>query len=118
MNRDQINRLILATSPANLLGEVSYLVHDIGDREYPYDELAALFDIEDRNEGPEGNRTLLRQSREMLVALGYYRPMPAEEIDNTIVSRGAVWAFKLKGVAYTSDDPVELWQWPGQGKFA
>lgn len=118
MTRDQINKLILATSSPNLLGEVLYRVHDIGDREYPYDELAALFDIEDREEGPEGNRTLLRQSREMLVAVGFYRPMPVEEIGNTIVSRGTAWAFKLKGVAYTADDPVEHWQWPGEGKFA
>lgn len=117
VTREQANELIRSTSPACLLCEVEFHTHDVGGREYAYDELSALFDVEERNEGPEGDRAVLRAARQLLVALGFYRPMSADEIASTVVSRGRVWAFKVGGVAYTADDPVELWQWPGEGRW-
>lgn len=51
-----------------------------------------------------------RGAREALIAIGFFRPMADEEVENTFTSSGrAPWAFKLKGVAYTSDDSAEEW---------
>lgn len=97
-------------------GEVSYFVNDIGDREYAYDELSALFDIEDRNEDKDGDRALLTFCRCLLIDIGFYRVMPQDEIDATTVSHGTPWAFKHKRVAYTTDQIVEDWQFPEEDK--
>jgi hypothetical protein len=97
-----------ARSP-ELASEISYHVHDIGDREYAYDEVSAVFDIEDHEGTSRALRTTVRRA---LIAIGFYRPMSEDEINNTFVSSGTPWAFKLDKVAYTHDDPAEEWQWP------
>lgn len=119
MTRDEMNTLVLASTNKEFLSEVRNLL-DIEDREDPYDAVSALFDAEDRAQGwivdansPDA-RKVLAGAREVLIAIGFYRVMTQEEIDNTFVSSGrSKWDFKLKGVPYTSDDQiVERWQWP------
>jgi len=79
-------------------------VQNDGDRSQ-LDYALAVFDAECFL---ENNRMAkeLREARLFLIAAGYYRVMPAEEIQRTCVSRGNVWTFKLGGVAYTSDYPT------------
>lgn len=72
------------------------------ERDYDYDELDALFDIEDRAEIFK-ERGLLTACRRLLIEVGFYRAMPQEEINNTSISSGTTWYFKLGGTAYTSD---------------
>jgi hypothetical protein len=114
MNREEMTALIMSSKNAEFIGEVMALL-DV-DREYPYDAVDATFDAEDRAEiflrdgSSPSARATLRGAREALIAIGFYRPMTDEEIQNTWTSSGrAPWAFKLKGVAYTSDDSAEEW---------
>jgi hypothetical protein len=90
------------------------------EREYAYDEVAAAFDTEDRaetwvHEGHSGARSLLKAARQSLIDIGFYRPMPPQEIEETYTSHGrSPWTFKLFGIPYTHDDPAELWMFPQQ----
>lgn len=99
-----------------LQDEIEHLL-SIGDREYEYDELTALFDIEDSlkyhwDKTPQ-NKSLLKLIREIMIDIGYYRPMLSEEIENTLTSNGRVpWDFKLNTIAYTTDYPAEEWMFP------
>lgn len=123
MDRQQMISLVRAVADKEFASEVNYFVHGIDEREYGYDEVSALFDILDRSEQAiadyddpklkRESRRLLKVARETCIAIGFYRVMPQEEIDNTYTSSTrAPWTFKLKGVAYTSDDPADDWQWP------
>lgn len=122
MTRDEMNKLVLTSTNKEFLSEVRNLL-DVDDREYAYDAVSAAFDAEDRAEGwiVDGNspdaRKVRAGAREALIAIGFYRVMTQDEIDNTFVSSGrSKWNFKLKGVPYTSDDQiVEKWQWPPDG---
>ncbi|WP_334147831.1 hypothetical protein [Hyphomicrobium sp.] len=114
MTREEAIALIMASDNAEFRSEVDYLL-DV-DREYPYDAVDAALDALDRAEGwvrdgsSPGARAVLRGAREALIAIGFFRPMADEEVENTFTSSGrAPWAFKLKGVAYTSDDSAEEW---------
>lgn len=118
MTRAEMIALALASPSAAFREELSFLVHGVDDREYAYDELSAVFDIEERAEGREGNRALLLAAREVLIAIGFYRPMSHAEEQSTYVTRGNVWAFKRRGTPFICDDPAELWQWPNEGRFA
>ena len=103
---------VMAAAPKGLRDEIAYLTCDIGERDYAYDELSAVFDIEDRNEQSGGERALLNAARAALIAIGFYREMLEEEQRATQRSSGPVWCFKQGGVAYTSDETVDDWQWP------
>lgn len=109
--RAEILRQIAATAKGELASEISFHCDGIDGRDYPFDALSALFDIEERAE-EDGPRSLLIAARRLLIQLGFYRWMPPEEQAQTTVSRGTVWAFKLGGVAYTSDELVSEWQFP------
>lgn len=111
--RAEILRQISATAKGELASEISFHCHGIDGREYDFDALSALFDIEERAE-EDGPRSLLTAARRLLIQLGFYRWMPPEEQAATIVSRGPVWSFKLGGVAYTTDELVSEWQFPGE----
>lgn len=119
MTRDKMIALILSSTNKAFLSEVSYLVNDVGDREYSYDAVDAALDAEERALGwskDKGNvdaPAILRGARGALIAIGFYRPMSAEEIANTYTLSGrSPWAFKLRGVAYTNDDPASTWMSP------
>jgi hypothetical protein len=105
--------MIAAVNASNLTVFREEVDHHMGieDREYAYDEVSALFDIEDRAEDWK-HRSLLREARRILIEIGFYRVMPVEEQERTMVSHGTVWAFKQGGTAYTSDHLVCDWQWP------
>jgi hypothetical protein len=121
MTRPEMIGAIRAVADPELQDEVDYFLNL--DREYEYDEVSALFDIENRMEicvaeadTPTHRRQasrLLRVARRALIDIGFYRVMPPEEIDNTFTSSGrAAWAFKLEGHAYTTDETAEEWQFP------
>lgn len=111
MNREQMNELIVNHPDTELQSEIEHHL-SIEDREYPYDPLCALLDIEDRAESdrefPE-NRRLLRACHDVLIELGFYRVMPQDEIASVTVTRGTKWCFKKAGVAYTTDHLVCDW---------
>jgi hypothetical protein len=110
MNRKEKIELINQVEMKLFQEEVSHLVHGVDDREYDYDELDALFDIEERSEhGSLAHRGLLKQCRQLLTQMGFYRAMPQDEIDNTWVSGGTKWHFKMGGVPYTSDYNASTW---------
>ena len=106
MTRDEMNKAIRDNAAAELLGEIEHQMSV--DRDYPYDEVCAVLDTEDRAETND-NRKLENQCRKMLVAIGFYRPMSQEEIDNTFVSSGTRWHFKMNGIAFTTDNTADEW---------
>lgn len=73
-----------------------------------YDTCDALLEIYDMAEC-NSELKLIKECRLILIDLGFYRIMPQSEIDNTTVSRGTVWDFKIKGTAYTSDSTFNDW---------
>jgi hypothetical protein len=81
---------------------------DLEPDEKAYDIVDAF---EDAMRFAEDNRDhkLLLICRYILIQAGYYRPMTQKEIDNTVVSRGSVWDFKLKGIPYIGDDSFGSW---------
>lgn len=118
LTREQMRQMILQLRSQAYRDEIA---HQMGvDREYDYDEVAAAFDTEDRAETwvQEGNaeaRPLLKAARQALIAIGFYRQMSTDEIENTYTSNGrSPWAFKLSGIPYTHDDPAETWMFPDQ----
>lgn len=112
-DRRAIIEKIKSVDNAYLQAEINHLL-DIDNREYKYDELTALFDLEDSlkynwDKTPQ-NRALLKLIRTIMIDMGYYRPMTGDEISSTFCSNGRVpWDFKLKTVAYTTDYPAEEW---------
>lgn len=123
MTRAEMIAIIKAVDDKEFKDEIDF--HLCLDREYGdnYDEVSALFDVEDRAEmwGTEAAtpdqrkaaRRLLKIARRVLIDIGFYRVMPQDEIDNTFTSSGrAPWSFKLDGVAYTTDETTEEWQFP------
>jgi hypothetical protein len=109
LTRPAMIALILAERSTAFQGEIAHHVHGVDDREYEYDEVSALLDIEDRNDCSDGDKSLLRTARRLLIAIGFYRPMTADEIANTYSTSGTAWAFKLAGIAYTSDYNNDDW---------
>lgn len=101
MTRKEIIELINAQANGFLREEIDYSM--TLDRDYIYDELDALFDTEDRAEDFK-ERGLLVSCRRLLIEIGFYRVMPESEINNTYVSSGTKWDFRLNGTAYTADD--------------
>lgn len=111
--RQRLMTLVRDHADLEFQSEVRHYVNDIGDREYAYDEVSALFDIEMSAQEPGGDKRLLKIARTMLIEVGYYRAMSAEEIANTYVSPGiSKWQFKLHGLAYRTDETTEEWQFP------
>lgn len=128
MTRADMIAAILAVKDGEYQNEVSYYVHDIGEREYAYDELSAAIDIEERSEQAIHDsddqkikhqyRRLLKVARQALIAIGYYRVMPQEEIEQTYVSFGTAWTFKLDQIAYTLNDDFAEEQFPPEQEEA
>lgn len=114
--RIQICEKILQNAQKELAAEIDHWLNL--DREYEYDVVSAIFDIETRAEewvadGDNRHKPLLDEVRKILIEIGFYRPMTQEEIENTYVSNGhSPWNFKLNEVAYTADETVEEWQFP------
>lgn len=80
----------------------------IGDREYDYDPVFALFDAMNME---TQTRAVIDTCRTLLIEFAFYRVMPQHEIDNTEVSPGiSKWHFKRGGTAYTSDEPESVWE--------
>jgi len=95
--------------------EIDHYVNGIDDREYAYDEVSALFDLYDVEVSERHDRHMIRLCRRLLIAAGFYRVMPQDEIDSTFRSSGRkVWDFVQDGVKYTTDHTTESWQWPEQ----
>lgn len=109
MKRAEMNALVMGTATASFREELEHYLWGVDDREYEYDPVFAVFDIEDRNGLKEGDKRLLREARKLLIAIGYYRPMTDEDIRNTWVSSGTKWAFKMGGVPYDAVGPSESW---------
>lgn len=117
MDRSLINAQIEAFSDPEFRSELAHHL-SIEEREYAYDAISALYDIEDRaetglRERPSVEeaktlRRLLRIAREALIGIGVYRAMTEEDIANTYSSSGSKWAFRLNGTAYErADDAVD-----------
>ena len=74
--------------------------------EQPYDVADAFLDVENLSDTEKAYVEYRAECRRILIDVGYYRIMPQKEIDDTIVTSGTKWAFKLKGVAYTQDQAI------------
>lgn len=95
----------------------------VEEREYPYDEVCALLDHEERTEQNihDGKRDLERSellrlrrdlqiARAVLIRLGFYRPLTDEEKTMEVCSgRKKWWNFDMNGVAYTTDFTTSDW---------
>lgn len=120
MTREQMIEAIRAVPDANFQSEIAHRM-GIEDREYEYDELSAILDLEDRIEvaisdkdATKDDRSALRFARQTLIQIGYYRAMSDDEIENTWTSSGrSPWTFKLAGVAYTENEDFPEPQFPG-----
>ena len=76
--------------------------------ERPYDLADAFFDALDFGENNQ-DHVLSKICKMILVELGFYVPMSQKDIDNTYVTRGTVWDFKLKGIPYQGVDTYIDW---------
>lgn len=115
LNRKVLNEIVLSVKNPDFQGEVRHAMSI--DREYDYDEIFAALDIQELAEGwirdnPKDKwpRKVLAGAREALIAIGFYRVMSQEEIENTWSSSGTVWIFKKDGKAYTSDYSASEWE--------
>jgi hypothetical protein len=120
--RKDMIEAVRAVEDTEFQDEVAYYM-DLDREEDGYDEVSALFDIERlcddwlRDAETAENRKAVRRLQKVawrsLIAIGFYRVMPQEEIDSTVTSSGRQpWAFKLDGTAYTTDETVHDWQFP------
>lgn len=113
LTRNKAIERILAEQDTEFKRELAYYT-GIEDREYPYDELSALFDVESIADEDQ-NAELLATTRKVMVDIGFYRLLTKEELETAVVSGGhKPWAFKKKGAGayYTSDYTVEEVQFP------
>jgi hypothetical protein len=116
LTRAQMIEIVRAVDHPALRYEIAHQMSV--EREYFYDEVAAVFDAEERAttwfyEGNASARSLQTAARKVLVSIGFYRVMTSEEVENTYTSDGrSPWSFKLAGVPYTHDDPSETWMFP------
>ena len=105
-NRERLIQRLQSEVPLLLLTELRYQIaaeHD-GD----YDIADAFLDALDVAESNQ-ERALLKECRAILIGLGYYVEMTQDEISQTQVSRGTVWDFKIKGVAYRNISSLQEW---------
>jgi len=117
-NRQYLNNMIAGLVIAGKIrlgtklgDEIDHFMNGVDDREYDYEYADAIFDLEERNEGKDGDKTLLKQARELLITAGYYRITTREELDSIISNRpGKVQpAFKYQGRLYDCDWSMEAW---------
>jgi dimeric dUTPase (all-alpha-NTP-PPase superfamily) len=71
--------------------------------ESPYDLADAFLDAMEFGEDNQDG-ALVKICKLILIELGYYVPMSQKEIENSYVTRGTVWDFKLKGIPYKGVD--------------
>ena len=71
------------------------------DWEEPYPLTESWDYISDLAECEDSWKRFKTPARKVQIALGEYVAMTEDEIENTWVSHGKKWAFKLGGVAYT-----------------
>lgn len=110
-------------TPAEIAGNIAKLaITEINSRSKLGEEIGYYLGVQTENEEYSGkpdyvdavfqtecfaedneDRAMLKLARSLLIRAGYYRIMPQSEIDSTVVSLGAKWAFKQDGVAYTLD---------------
>jgi len=118
-NRERLNNALTALDPkSELASELRYWQNDVGCEDENGNprtpDLAECFDnvesiaTDNAKDDPSAKAIALR-CRYLLIALGYYREMPQDEIARTEVSSGTRWAFKSKGTAYTMDDSFSVW---------
>ena len=97
---------ILATANQSVLEELKYLIDDIERdvEDYPdgYGVVEAFEDFSDRIEQnkSEVSVPVIRNVREIYIALGMAKVVTEEQLSRTIVSDGKRYWFKLNGVKY------------------
>lgn len=117
-DRREIIEKIKSIDNSHFQSEMEHFLN-VDDREYKYDELTALFDLEDSikyhwDKNPK-NKSLLDLVRTIMIEIGYYRKMTIDEISSTFCSNGrSPWDFKLNTIPYTSDYPAEEWMFPNE----
>ena len=98
-----IARLTTQSIPSKLKMELEHYMNVDRDTpepgEAPFDMADAFFDAMEFGENNQ-DTALEKMCKLILIELGYYVPMSQTEIDNTYVTRGKAWNFKLKGVPY------------------
>lgn len=119
MTRTEMNAYVLAAPDADLQSEIQHYM-DIEDREYDYDPVCALLDIEEAHQQVLADgiaepyrrqyRRTLAAARRVLIGIGFYRIMTQDEIDSTVRSDNRVpWAFKLDGAPYHTEETASEW---------
>jgi len=101
MNEKEIETIIQTNSTDKLWREIVELRETSINEDWnePY-SIAESFDHLDHMSDEPHYQYLRTPCRKVNIALGVYVPMTQEQIDNTNVSHGKKWCFKLGGVAY------------------
>ena len=112
-NRERlIARLTTQSIPSKLKVELDYYMSVDRDPpeegELPYDMANAFLDAMDFAEDNQ-DKQLEHMCESILIELGYYIPMSQADINNTYVTRGKVWDFKLSGIPYKGQDSFGSW---------
>ena len=110
-SREWMCHIINCSNSATLRSEIAHQLSV--DREEwdgaPYDEVSALLDTLQLAEDTL-QKALVKNCRRILIDIGFYRVMPAEEVASTVTSNGgAPYAFRMDGTAYTTDFNHDAW---------
>jgi hypothetical protein len=108
---EDVEAYLRGHAPQSVLEEIRYLVEDV-EHEDEYTFLDGWRDVADRfDERDAGGEFLYpmrfrRNVQRLLVGLGEYRAITRVEMDQTYVSRGKKYDFKLDGRFYVWDHHV------------
>lgn len=109
-NREKLKTVLLHPGLPNLMkSELNHFMEvdreDPDPGETPYDIVDAFDDVTRFAENNRDNN-LLKMCRKIEIAVGQCVPMSQKDIDNTVVTSGTPWDFKLNGIPY-----VYVWGW-------
>ena len=108
MAEKEINSIIKKNSTTKLWTEIINLHQESINAcwDEPYSIKDCFDHLDDQSDGMS-YKHLQTPCRRVNIALGVYVPMSQEQIDNTVVSHGKKWDFKLDGVAYMFNHHVD-----------
>lgn len=99
-----------------LKAEIKYLCDAFNDSGYDGETLSELEALRRLIEDSDGSDSVAaafkNELKNIQIQLGIVRPISQKEMDNTYVTRGKKYDFKLKGIYYVFDS------WDGLEKFS
>jgi hypothetical protein len=107
-----ISRITTKKIPSKLKLELQHYMEVDRDEpeegDAPYDIANAFFDAMDFAEDNQ-DTGLERICKLILIDVGFYKPMSQQDINNSYVTSGRVWDFKMNGIPYRGTDSIEQW---------